>query len=499
MERKEREKLENLEELVGGGVNPYRSYKYERSHRCGDIVENFSELEGEESKVCGRIDAIREHGKIVFMDLKDLSGTIQIVLKEDELGESKFETLNLLGRGDFLGVEGEVYRTQHGEESVMAEGFEVLSKCLRNLPPREQGLEDQEKRYRQRYLDLLANDDTKEVFRKRHRIMKAMREFLHSEEFVEVETPVLQDIYGGALARPFKTQHNTLNREFYLRISNELYLKRLIVGGMEKVYEIVKDFRNEGIDSTHNPEFTQMECYWAYADYKDMMKLTEQMVSSMAEEVLGKKKIEYRDEEIDLSTPWERITMLEALEKYAGIEAEGMDREDLVEEAESHGLEVEERASWGELVAALFEELVEDELIQPTFVYDYPVEISPLAKRKRGDDRFTERFEPFAAGFEFGNAYSELNDPREQKKRFEQQVQKRKEGDLEAHEMDEDYVRALEYGMPPTGGLGIGIDRLVMLFMDRHSIKEVIAFPQLAEKEGGIKLHSDKVKDEVFK
>lgn len=491
------DKFDNLEKLAEKGINPYESYRYERTHKCGEIVENFSDVKGETAKLCGRIDSIREHGKIIFMDLKDRSGTVQIVLREDEV-ESRFEALNLLGRGDFLGVEGEIYKTQHGEKSVKVKDFEVLSKCLRNLPPRDQGLQDPEKRYRQRYLDLIINRGTQEVFQKRHEIIKAMREFLHSQEFMEVETPVLQDIYGGALARPFKTRMNSLDREFYLRISNELYLKRLIVGGYEKVYEIVKDFRNEGIDSTHSPEFTQMECYWAYADYKDMMELTERMISYMAREVLGTTEIEFKGEEIDFSPPWKRITMLEALEKHANINADDMDRDELAREAEIQGVEVEEGASWGEIIVELFDELVEDELIQPTFVYDYPVEISPLAKEKRGDDRFTERFEPFVAGMEIGNAYSELNNPKEQKKRFEEQVERRKEGDLEAHEMDKDYVRALEYGMPPTGGLGIGIGRVVMLFTGKGSLKEVIAFPQLAEREGKIELHSDKVNDEIF-
>ena len=498
-DKKERERLENLEKMVEKGYNPYESYKFERTHECNEVKENFSELEGKRSKIRGRIEAIRAHGKIVFMDLKDSSGEIQIIFSKDDIGEEKFEIVKILGRGDFLGIEGEIYRTNHGEESVKVEEFEVLSKCLRNLPPKEQGLKDKEKRYRQRYLDLITNQESREIFIKRHEIIKSMREFLDSRGFIEVETPVLQEVYGGALARPFKTQHNVLDREFFLRISNELYLKRLIVGGYEKVYEIVKDFRNEGIDTTHNPEFTQMEFYRAYADYKDVMEIAENMVSFIAKEVLGTTRIEYEDHQIDLSPPWNRISMLEALQKYADIDADGMSREELIEEAKGNGLEVEEGISWGELVAALFEELCEEEIIEPTFVYDYPVEVSPLAKRKRGDERFTERFEIFIAGDEFGNAYSELNDPMEQKKRFEQQVEMRKKGDLEAHEMDEDYVRALEYGMPPTGGFGIGIDRLTMLLTNKDSIKEVIAFPQLAKMEGAIDLHSDIVKDKVFK
>ncbi|MFP4116833.1 MAG: lysine--tRNA ligase [Candidatus Aenigmatarchaeota archaeon] len=494
---KEKEKLKNLQKLSERGMNPYDSYRYDRTHTCQEIVDEFEKLQGSRAKVCGRIVAIREHGKIIFMDIKDRSGTLQVVLRKDEVGEG-FENLSLLGRGDFLGVEGEVDKTSHGEKSVMAESFKILSKALRDIPPRGQKLENPEKRYRQRYLDLISNEETKEVFRKRHETTKAMKEFLHKKEFIEVETPILQEIYGGALARPFKTYHNTLDREFYLRISDELYLKRLIVGDYEKVYEIVKDFRNEGIDTTHNPEFTQMECYWAFADYKDMMGLTEEMISYIAKEVLGTTKLEYNGKEIDLSTPWERITMLEGLKEYAGIDADGMTRKELAIKAENNGLEVDKNDFWGDLVALLFEELVEEELVQPTFVYDYPVEISPLAKRKRGDDRLTERFEIFIAGDEFGNAYSELNNPIEQKKRFEEQMKLREEGDMEAHGMDKDYIRALEYGMPPTAGLGIGIDRLVMLFTDKQSIKEVIAFPQMAEEEGEIELRSDKVDGENF-
>jgi len=491
---KEKEKLKNLEKLSERGMNPYGSYRYERTHTCQEVTEDFEELQGSEAKVCGRIVGIREHGKIIFMDIKDRTGTVQAVLREDEIGNG-FGNLSLLGRGDFLGVEGEIDKTSHGEESVMATDFEILSKALRDIPPRGQKLENKEKRYRQRYLDLISNDETKEVFRKRHETIKAMEEFLQDEEFIEVETPILQEVYGGALARPFKTHHNTLDREFYLRISNELYLKRLIVGDYEKVYETVKDFRNEGIDTTHNPEFTQMECYWAFADYKDMMELTEEMISHIAEEVLGTTSIEYNGQEIDLSTPWERVTMLEGLEKYAGIDADDMTRKELAIKAENKGLKVDENDRWGDLVALLFEELVEEELVQPTIVYDYPIEISPLAKRKRGDERLTERFEIFIAGDELGNAYSELNNPIEQKKRFEEQVKMREEGDMEAHGMDKDYIRALEYGMPPTAGLGIGVDRLVMLLTDKQSIKEVIAFPQMAEEEGEIRLRSDKVED----
>lgn len=497
--RKKREKLENLESLVEKGVNPYNSHKYDRTHKCKEVVENFSELKDSKVKVCGRIKALRTHGKIAFIDLEDSSGEVQLVFKEDSISGDKFDLVGLLGRGDFLGAEGKVFKTEKGEKSVKVWEFEVLSKCLRNLPPEKEGLQDPEKRYRQRYLDLLTNKEVKEIFDTRHQIVKSMREFMDSRGFIEVETPILQEIYGGALARPFKTQHNTLDREFYLRISNELYLKRLIVGGYEKVYEIVKDFRNEGIDTSHNPEFTQMEFYWAYADYKKIMDIAEELVSYIAREVLETTEISYNGEQIDLSPPWNRIRMTEALEKYADIKVEEMNKQELISEAKKNNLEVRKNVSWGELVEALFEELVEDNLIEPTFIYDYPVDVSPLAKRKRGDKRFTERFEIFIAGEEFGNAYSELNDPVEQKKRFEEQVQKRKEGDLEAHEMDEDYIRALEYGMPPTGGFGIGIDRLTMLLTDKQSIKEVIAFPQLARMEGAIDLHSDIVKDKVFK
>lgn len=497
--RKIRERLENLEKLIERGIDPFSIYSFDRTHYAKEILDNYPELKGKEVKICGRIFSVRRHGKITFFDLKDFSGEIQTVLKTDNLGKEKYKLLDLVGRGDFLGVKGKVMKTKTGEISVEVKNFKILSKCLRNLPSPKTGLEDPEKRYRQRYLDLMMNDKVRERFTKRHEIIKAMREFLDNKGFIEIETPILQEIYGGALARPFKTQHNVLDREFYLRISNELYLKRLIVGGYEKVYEIVKDFRNEGIDSKHNPEFTMMELYQAYIDYKDVMKLTEEMIYYIAEKVLDGVEFEYKGNKIDLSTPWKRISMVEALEEYQDISVESKNKEELVKIAGKYGLEVEEKASWGEIVAALFEELVQDKLIQPTFIYDYPVEVSPLAKRKRGDKRFTERFEVFIGGEEVGNAFSELNNPLEQRKRFEQQVQKRKEGDLEAHEMDKDFIRALEYGMPPTGGLGIGIDRLVMLLTDTSSIKEVIAFPQLGEREGLIQLHGDMVKDKVFK
>lgn len=497
-QRKIKERLENFQRLKEKNINPY-AYKYERSHFSNQILENFSSMKGKKVKLCGKITSIREHGKISFFDLEDSKGRIQLVLREDNLGKENYSILNFLGRGDFLGIEGKVMKTKAGEISINVEDYEILAKCLRNIPSEKTGLEDPEKRYRQRYLDLLVNREVKNIFIKRHEIVKAMREFLNKKGFIEIETPVLQEIYGGALARPFKTQHNILDREFYLRISNELYLKRLIVGGYEKVYEIVKDFRNEGIDSRHNPEFTMMELYQAYVDYKDVMKLTEELISWITKKVLGKEEIEYKGNKIDLSTPWKRISMLKALQEYQDISVEDKTREELVEIAKDYDLEVVKNASWGEIVAALFEELVQDKLIQPTFVYDYPIDISPLAKKKRDDERFVERFEIFIGGEELGNAFSELNDPLEQKKRFEQQVQKRKEGDLEAHEMDKDYIRALEYGMPPTGGLGIGIDRLVMLLTDTSSLKEVIAFPQLGEKEGAIQLHGDLVKDKVFK
>ncbi|MFB6088536.1 MAG: lysine--tRNA ligase [Candidatus Aenigmatarchaeota archaeon] len=496
-DRKIRERLKNLEELVERNVDPFAEYSYERTHKTKEIVDNFDELEGKEVKICGRLSSVRRHGKISFFDLKDISGEIQLVLKEDNLED--YGILDYIGRGDHIGVVGNVMKTRTEEISVEVGEFKILSKCLRNLPSQKTGLEDPEKRFRQRYLDLMTNDEVRDRFVKRHEVVKEMRNFLNERDFVEIETPVLQEIYGGALARPFKTQHNMLDREFYLRISNELYLKRLIVGGFENVYEFVKDFRNEGIDRNHNPEFTQVELYQAYTDYKDIMKLTEDIISHVAKEVMGKNEIEYQGQVIDFSKPWRRISMVDSLKEFQGIDVENKDKEDLVKIANEHNLEVEKNVSRGELIAALFEELVEDDLVQPTLIYDYPVEVSPLAKKKRGDPRFTERFEIFVCGMELGNAFSELNNPLEQKKRFEDQVQKRNEGDMEAHEMDKDYIRALEYGMPPTGGLGIGIDRLVMILTNAPSIKEVIAFPQLGEIEGLIELHGDMVKDKVFK
>ncbi|MFB6075806.1 MAG: lysine--tRNA ligase [Candidatus Aenigmatarchaeota archaeon] len=496
-DRKVRERLENLEKLVEKDVDPFAEYSFKRTHKTEEILDNFDVLEGEEVKICGRLSSVRRHGKISFFDLQDILGKIQLVLKEDNLED--YEILDYIGRGDHIGVVGDVMKTRTEEISIEVKEFKILSKCLRNLPSNKTGLEDPEKRFRQRYLDLMTNDEVRDRFIKRHQIVKEMRNFLNERNFVEVETPVLQEIYGGALARPFKTQHNMLDREFYLRISNELYLKRLIVGGFENVYEFVKDFRNEGIDKNHNPEFTQVELYQAYVDYKDIMELAEDMITYVINKVLGKSKVNYQEQEINFSKPWKRLSMVDSLKEFQGIDVEEKDRKDLVKIANEHNLEVQKNVSRGELIAALFEELVEDDLIQPTFIYDYPVEVSPLAKKKRGDPRFTERFEIFVCGMELGNAFSELNNPLEQKKRFEDQVQKRKEGDVEAHEMDKDYIRALEYGMPPTGGLGIGIDRLVMILTNAPSIKEVIAFPQLGESEGLIKLHGDMVKDKVFK
>jgi lysyl-tRNA synthetase class 2 len=476
-------RLEKLQELRDMGIDPFGS-RFERDTDCKTITDRFEALEGQNVTVAGRIMSKRRHGKAGFANLQDLSGIIQLYFKKDDLGEERYELFKKLDIGDILGIKGYVFRTQKGEITIHVEDMEYLSKSLNPLPEKWHGLKDVEMRYRQRYVDLIVNPDSREVFIKRSRIVKEIRNYLDAKGFLEVETPMMQPIAGGAAARPFITHHNTLDMNLYLRIAPELYLKRLIVGGLEKVYEINRSFRNEGIDTRHNPEFTMLEIYQAYADYQVMMELTENMVAEVLQKVNGSMQVEFEGVMLDFTPPWHRVTMLDAIKKYAGV-----DFKEIVNDAEAQaaaaklGLKVDSRSSRGEIINEVFEEFVEEKLIQPTFVYGHPVEISPLAKRNAQYPEFTDRFEVFIMQREIANAFSELNDPLDQKERFLKQVEKRAGGDSEAHMMDEDYINALEYGMPPAGGLGLGIDRLVMLMTDSSSIRDVILFPTLRSRE----------------
>ncbi len=481
------ERIKHLQRLRDQGIDPY-PVKYSRTHLASQVHNEFHTLSaGEESpssvRVAGRITARRVMGGASFFDLTDGSGKIQLHVTKDHLGSEQFELFSSLESGDFLGAAGKIFRTKRGELSVRVENFQVLAKALRPLPEKWHGIKDIETRYRQRYLDLIANDTARQAFLTRTKIISAMRRFLDSRGFLEVETPVLQPLYGGAFAKPFTTFHNELSQTLYLRISDELYLKRLIIGGLERVYEIAKNFRNEGVSTKHNPEFTMMECYQSYADYNDMMDLTEQMIFEIAKE-LGKTRLTYQGQEIDLKLPWPRIPMRDAILTHTGIDI-GQHREiaSLQSALAAKGLYVEKRANWGQLVDELFGKHVEPHLIQPTFLIDYPVEISPLAKKKSATPHLVERFEVFMMGREMGNAFSELNDPLDQRARFEEMESLRRAGDEEAQLLDEDFLIAMEHGMPPTGGLGIGVDRLVMLFTDSPSIRDVILFPALRTRE----------------
>lgn len=473
------QRREKLEQLIQKGIKPYGK-KYEVTHHAVEIENNFEQLEGKEVSLAGRIMAIRTHGKACFADLMDMTGKIQLYVKFDEVGEENYNLFNDFDIGDIIGVTGEVFKTRRGQISVKVSSFRFLAKSLRPLPEKWHGLKDKELRYRQRYLDLIVNPEVKETFILRSKIIREIRNYLVKRGFLEVETPMMHPIPGGTSARPFITHHNTLDMDLYMRIAPELYLKRLIVGGFEKVFEINRNFRNEGMSYKHNPEFTMMELYQAQADYHDMMDLTEDMISTVARKVLGTTKITYQGEEIDLTPPWKRMTMVDAVREYTGIDFNEIETAEEARNAATRlGIEVEAGVEKGKILNEIFEERVEEKLIQPTFIMDYPIEISPLAMKIDGNPDFTYRFEPFIYGWEIGNAFTELNDPIDQKERFEEQVKQRAQGDEEAHMMDEDYVRALEYGMPPTGGLGIGIDRLVMLLTDSPSIRDVILFPTM--------------------
>ncbi|MFA0746424.1 lysine--tRNA ligase [Fervidibacter sp.] len=467
------------------GIDPFAITKFERSHLAAEIVSSYETLQGQTVRVAGRLTAFREHGKLTFADLVDSSGRIQLLVRLNNIGEEAYRQFGELDTGDIIGVEGIVTKTRTGEVSVEVSKFWILAKALRPIPEKWHGLRDVEVRYRQRYLDLIANPEVREIFVKRSRIIQAIRRFLDERGFIEVETPILQPVYGGALARPFITHHNALDMDLYLRIAPELYLKRLIVGGFDKVYEIGRNFRNEGVDARHNPEFTMLEAYQAYADYHDIMRLTEELVAYVAQSVLGTTTIVYQGHTIDLTPPWRRVSLMDALKEATGIDFREFrgDDEKTRQIGRELGLSVEPTDHWGRVLDEALKKKVVPTLIQPTFLIDYPVEISPLAKRKPDDPTMTERFQGFIGGLEIANAFSELNDPLDQRERFEMQQRLRERGDMEAHPLDWDFVRALEYGMPPTGGLGVGIDRLTMLLTNSSSIREVILFPLLRPEE----------------
>ena len=475
---------EKLAGLVENGENPYAQTKFIVSDLSDAILANPESYDGKVVTVAGRVLSRRMMGKASFAHILDSKGKIQIYVKRDNIGVEAYDAWKKADIGDIFGVEGTVFITHTGETSVSATKLVMLSKSLLPLPEKFHGLKDNDLRYRQRYVDLIANPEVKENFVVRSKIIKAIRDLLDSKGFVEVETPVLNTIAGGASARPFITHHNTLDLNMYMRIAPELYLKRLIVGGFDKVYEIGKMFRNEGMDIKHNPEFTMMELYQAYADYNDMMDITEEIYHAALNAIGKGDKITYEGMAIDLTSPWERLTMLDAIKKYVGIDYDKMTVEQAYEAAKSAGVEIDDKKmTWGDIVYETFDQKVEEKLIQPVFITDYPIEVSPLTKQKNEDPRLTYRFEFFIFAREMGNAYSELNDPIDQKERFLRQVALRDSGDDEAQMMDEDFVTALEYGMPPTGGLGIGIDRLIMLLTDSSSIRDVMLFPTMKPKK----------------
>lgn len=481
-----REKMQGLRDQ---GMDPFGK-KFDRTHMSSEVVaefEQFSKEELEEKKavvsIAGRMMTKRGKGKAGFAHIQDLDGQIQIYVRQDAIGEEAYEIFKSSDLGDIIGVAGVVFKTQVGELSIKVTEFTFLSKALRPLPEKYHGLKDIEQRYRQRYLDLIMNMDSRATFILRSKIIQSMRRYLDERGFLEVETPLLQSIAGGAAARPFLTHHNALDMELKLRISLELPLKRLIVGGLEKVYEIGRVFRNEGVSTRHNPEFTLFELYQAYADFNDMMEITENVIAYIAQDVLGKTTIQYGEQEINLAPGWTRLHMVDAIKEQTGVDFwQEMTLEEARSLAKEHNVEITDHMAVGHIINEFFEQTVEESLIQPTFIYGHPVEVSPLAKKNDDDPRFTDRFELFVVAREHANAFTELNDPIDQKERFESQLQEREQGNDEAHEMDDDYIEALEYGMPPTGGLGIGIDRLVMLLTDSASIRDILLFPLMRHK-----------------
>lgn len=473
-----------LKDLQDKNSDPFKIVKYDVELSTKYIIDNFDSLDGKSTSVAGRLMSKRGMGKAGFCDLQDRDGKIQLYVRKDEVGDESYEYFKKYDIGDIVGVKGEIFKTHKGEISIKVKEITLLSKSLQPLPEKWHGLKDTDLRYRQRYVDLIVNPEVKSTFILRSKIIKAIRKFLDDRGFLEVDTPLLNTIPGGATARPFITHHNTLDIDMYLRIAPELYLKRLIVGGMEKVYEMGRMFRNEGMSVKHNPEFTLMEVYEAYNDYRGMMELTESLISTVALETLGTTKIVYQGQEVDLTPPWNRLSMLEAVKKYSGVDFNEIKTdEEAKAAAEAKKVYVKQGMTRGEILNLMFEEFAESNLIQPTFIYDYPVEVSPLTKRKPDCPELTERFELFITGREMANAYSELNDPIDQKERFLNQVKKRESGDEEANMMDDDYVTALEYGMPPTGGLGIGVDRLIILLTDSVSIRDILLFPTMKPRE----------------
>lgn len=472
------------------GMDPFGA-RFERTHSSEDIISQYGELSKEELEenphevvIAGRIMTKRGKGKAGFAHVQDLKGQIQIYVRKDAIGEEAYDLYNTVDLGDILGVKGTVFKTNVGELSIKAKEVTFLTKALRPLPEKFHGLKDVEQRYRQRYLDLITSESSKETFILRSRIIQSMRRYLDNQGFLEVETPMLHSIAGGAAARPFITHHNALDMELYIRIAIELHLKRLIVGGLEKVYEIGRVFRNEGISTRHNPEFTMLELYEAYADYNDIMALTENLIAHVAQEVFGTTTVQYGEDEINLAPGWKRLHMADAVKEYTGVDFwKQMSKEEAQALAKEHGIEIKPTMEVGHILNEFFEQKVEEELVQPTFVYGHPVEISPLAKKNPEDERFTDRFELFIVRREHANAFTELNDPIDQRQRFEAQLVEKAEGNDEAHEMDEDFIEALEYGMPPTGGLGIGIDRLIMLLTNSASIRDVLLFPQMRPRD----------------
>ncbi len=485
-----RVRRDKLKMMQDNGIDPFGD-KFERTHFANSLTEEYNSFSKEELEekaievtVAGRIMTKRGKGKAGFSHIQDLSGQIQLYVRKDAIGEEAYELFKGADLGDIVGVTGTVFKTNVGELSIKAIEFTILTKSLRPLPEKFHGLKDVEQRYRQRYLDLITNHESKETFIMRSKIIQSMRRYLDESGFLEVETPMMHSIAGGASARPFITHHNALDIPLYMRIAIELHLKRLIVGGMERVYEIGRVFRNEGVSTRHNPEFTMLELYEAYADYHDIMNLVENMVAHIAEEVVGSTTVTYGEEEINLKPSWKRVHMVDIIKEYTGVDFwQQMSNEDAKLLAKEHGVSIQDTMTYGHIVNEFFEQKVEEHLVQPTFVYGHPVEISPLAKKNKVDGRFTDRFELFIVRREHANAFSELNDPIDQRERFEAQVKEKEQGNDEAHEMDEDFLEALEYGMPPTGGLGIGIDRLVMLLTNAPSIRDVLLFPQMKNKE----------------
>jgi lysyl-tRNA synthetase class 2 len=482
-----REKLKNLQDK---GINAF-GQKFERTHTAEDMVKQFADFTKEELDaqnnavtLAGRVMTKRGKGKAGFAHIQDLTGRIQIYVRKDSVGDDQYELFNTIDIGDIVGVKGTAFKTNVGELSVKVTDFQLLTKALRPLPDKFHGLKDIEQRYRQRYVDLIMNNESKETFITRSRILHYMRDYLDSKGYLEVETPTMHSIPGGASARPFITHHNALDIPLYMRIAIELHLKRLIVGGLEKVYEIGRVFRNEGVSTRHNPEFTMLELYEAYGDFHDIMSLTENLIAYICEKVHGTTIIPYGEYEVNLKPEWRRVHMVDAIKEETGVDFwKQMSDEEARQLAKEHHIEVTEHMTFGHIVNEFFEQKVEETLIQPTFIYGHPVEISPLAKRNPEDPRFTDRFELFIVGREHANAFSELNDPIDQRERFEAQVRERSAGNDEAHMMDEDFLESLEYGMPPTGGLGIGIDRLVMLLTNSPSIRDVLLFPQMKRRE----------------